>query len=180
MEVRDLAIAGPKLVIPRVFSDARGFFLETWQRDRFAEHGIDVDFVQDNHSLSRRGTVRGLHFQRGPGQAKLVRVVRGRIFDVAVDIRPGSPTVGRWVGVELDAHAHHQLFLPTGFAHGFQVLSDEAEVLYKVSTPYDAVSEAGFQFDDPDVGVNWPLAPMHLSPRDQAAPTFAATMKERS
>lgn len=173
MEVRDLGLNGPVLIAPRVFADDRGFFVEAWQQTRYAQAGVDVAFVQDNHSRSRRGTVRGLHFQRGPGQAKLVRCGRGRIFDVVVDLRPDSPTFGRWAGAELDDREHHQLYVPVGFAHGFQVLSEEADVIYKVSTPYDAALETGIAWDDPDVGVAWPLPPTALSERDRTAPRLA-------
>src|SRR5689334_2314325 len=138
MEVVPLSLQGLLLVKPRVFTDERGFFVESWQAERYRQHGLDVSFVQDNHSRSTKGTIRGLHFQRAPGQAKLLRVARGAIFDVAVDIRKDSPTFGKWEGVHLDDANQHQLFVPVGFAHGFAVLSDVADVLYKVSTPYDA------------------------------------------
>jgi dTDP-4-dehydrorhamnose 3,5-epimerase len=173
MQVRRLELDGPLLVIPRVLSDDRGIFLESWHQERYARAGIDCEFVQDNHSVSRRGTVRGLHYQREPGQAKLVRVARGRIFDVVVDIRPDSATFGRWISLELDGRSHHQLFIPVGFAHGFQVLSDEAEVLYKVSTPYAAASQATIRWDDADIGVPWPLADVVLSEGDRTAPRLA-------
>ncbi len=172
MEVRSLGLPGLLLVAPRVFADPRGVFLESWQRARYAAAGIDCDFVQDNHSVSSRGTVRGLHYQAG--QAKLLRVARGRIFDVAVDVRSGSPTFGRWVSQELDGVQHHQIFIPAGFAHGFQVLSEEAEVLYKISTPYDPTLEAGIRWNDRDLNVTWPIPDALVSARDQAAPSFAA------
>jgi dTDP-4-dehydrorhamnose 3,5-epimerase len=178
VQVRRLDIDGPLLILPTVFGDERGFFLESWQQQRYAEAGIDCEFVQDNHSLSRRGTVRGLHYQRGPGQDKLVRVARGRILDVVVDIRPGSTTFGRWIAEELDSTDHRQLFVPAGFAHGFQVLSEEAEVLYKVSTPYDAALEAGIQWDDPDLGIPWPLSDVTVSDRDRSAPSLASLPRE--
>jgi dTDP-4-dehydrorhamnose 3,5-epimerase len=183
MEILDLPLAGLKLVKPRVFNDDRGFFLESYRKDALAKGGIDVEFVQDNHSRSSEGTLRGLHFQRasssGPGQAKLVRVVRGKIFDVAVDIRPDSSTFGKWHAEVLDAHAHHQLFVPTGFAHGFCVLSEEgADVLYKVSSFYDGATESGFAWNDPDVGVAWPVKNPTLSKRDMTAPSFATLAKE--
>ena len=158
MEIVDLPFAGLKLVRPRVFPDDRGFFVETFRKDVLARAGIDVEFVQDNHSRSARHTVRGLHFQRpsgrSPGQAKLVRVAAGRILDVVVDMRREQPTFGRWHAQLLDDQAHAQLFVPIGFAHGFCVLSDHADVVYKVSSVYDAATEAGFAFDDPDVGVH--------------------------
>ncbi len=184
MEILDLPLAGLKLVKPRVFTDDRGFFLESYRKDALAKGGIDVEFVQDNHSSSSEGTLRGLHFQKAtpggsPGQAKLVRVVRGKIFDVAVDIRPDSSTFGKWHAEVLDAHGHHQLFVPVGFAHGFCVLSEEgADVLYKVSSFYDGATESGFAWNDPDVGVAWPVKNPTLSKRDVSAPSFAALRKE--
>lgn len=173
MEVRPLRLTGMLLIVPDVHVDNRGLFLETWHRARYTAAGIDCDFVQDNHSVSRRGTVRGLHYQRGPGQAKLVRVTRGRILEVAVDIRPHSPTFGQWTAQELDATARHQLFLPVGFAQGFQVLSDEAEVAYKTSTFYEPALDGAIRWDDPELGVGWPLSDVVLSDRDRTAPSFA-------
>src|SRR3954467_10336925 len=164
MIVEDLSLSGLKLVKPRIFEDARGLFLETYREDRCREDGIDARFVQANHSRSRRGTLRGLHFQTSPGQAKLVRVVSGEIFDVAVDIRPDSATFGRWESVRLDARNHHQFYVPLGFAHGFCVLSETADVLYKVSSHYDPKSESGFRWHDPDVAIRWPVTNPFLSP----------------
>ena len=155
---------------PTVFRDARGFFLESYHRDRFSAAGIGCAFVQDNHSRSVRGTLRGLHYQREPGQAKLVRVARGRIWDVAVDIRPGSPTFGRWVAAELSDANQHMLFVPVGFAHGFVVLSAVADVLYKCSHVYVPETEAGIAWNDPDIGIRWPIDQPLLSPRDQSNP----------
>jgi dTDP-4-dehydrorhamnose 3,5-epimerase len=165
---------GVKLIKPRVYGDERGYFLESFRADALAEAvGADLVFVQDNHSRSRARIVRGMHFQ--PGQAKLVRCVRGAIFDVVVDIRVGSPTFGLWEGTELNDETHHQLFVPDGFAHGFLVLSDLADVTYKVSSYYDPTTEAGFRFDDPTVAIDWPIAPDQLiaSARDTGAPTLA-------
>ena len=175
MKVVDLPLAGLKRIEPKVFRDSRGFFLESYRRDVLAQAGIDVDFVQDNHSRSTLHTVRGLHFQRDPGQAKLVRVATGTIFDVVVDLRPSSPTYKRWYGETIDADALHQLYIPVGFAHGFCVLSDVADVVYKVSSIYDAATESGFAFDDPDVGVRWPIGrdKAVLSGRDLNAPRLA-------
>ena len=179
MENVDLPLAGLKLVKPKVFADDRGFFLESYRKDLLAKAGIDVEFVQDNHSRSADGTVRGLHFQKGKGQAKLVRVVRGKVFDVAVDIRPDSPTFGKWHGEVLDEHTNTSLFIPTGFAHGFCVLSEQgADFLYKVSSYYDGTTETGFAWDDPEVGVAWPVKNPVLSKRDQSAQSFAALKKE--
>ena len=173
MEIVDGRLPGAKLIKPRVHADERGFFLESFRADALAEAGIDELFVQDNHSRSRHGIVRGMHFQ--PGQTKLVRCVRGAIFDVIVDIRPESSTFGQWEGHELDDETHHQLLVPDGFAHGFCVLSDVADVAYKISSYYDAGAEGGFRFDDPAVGITWPIAPDQLiaSARDSSAPTLA-------
>lgn len=174
MRVIDLELQGLKLVQPQVFGDARGFFLETYSAPRYAEAGIHTVFVQDNHSLSVKNTLRGLHYQSSPGQAKLVRVSRGRIWDVAVDIRPQSKTFGRWHGLELDDDKREQLYVPVGFAHGFCVLSDVAEVQYKVSTPYDAQTECALRYDDADLQLAWPIDAPLLSARDQHAESFAS------
>ncbi|MEM1033699.1 MAG: dTDP-4-dehydrorhamnose 3,5-epimerase [Myxococcota bacterium] len=159
------------LMTPRVFEDARGFFFESYHRARYLEAGIDAQFVQDNHARSQQGTLRGLHFQRRPGQAKLVRAVAGTVWDVAVDIRVGSSTFGRWEAWELDAARPQALFIPVGFAHGYVALRD-AEVLYKVDAHYDPDEEKGFAWDDPDVGVRWPVAQPLVSARDREAPTL--------
>ncbi len=164
---------GVVLLEPEVHGDARGFMVETYRRDAWGGLGVDVEFVQHNHSRSRRGTLRGLHFQTAPGQAKLVRCPRGRIFDVAVDLRRRSPTYGQWEGYELDDVAHRQLFVPVGFGHGFAVLSEEADVTYLCSSTYDPATESGIAWDDPDVGVEWPLEEPLLSVRDEAAPRLA-------
>ena len=162
------------IITPRVFKDARGFSFESYNADKFKAHSIDTVFVQDNHSQSTRGTLRGLHFQLPPmAQDKLVRCIRGAIWDVAVDIRAGSPTCGRWVGVELSAVNFRQLLVPRGFAHGFCVLSDEAEVLYKVSALYSPAHERGIAWDDPTIGIAWPIAEPLLSDRDRRADTLA-------
>lgn len=167
------------LLEPVVHGDGRGFFLETYRREQFAEFGIDDDFVQDNHSRSRHGIVRGMHFQ--PGMAKLIRCVRGTIFDVLVDIRSGSATFGRWEGFELSDANHLQLYCPDGFAHGFCVLSDVADVMYSCSTYYDPVRERGFAYDDPQVGIQWPAGlDLAASPRDSAAPPLEELALSRS
>jgi dTDP-4-dehydrorhamnose 3,5-epimerase len=172
MEAIATRLEGPLLVRTAVHGDERGFFQETYRRGTFAELGIDDDFVQDNHSRSRQGVVRGMHFQ--PGQAKLVRCARGAILDVLVDIRPGSPTFGQWEAFELSDTNSLQIYCPDGFAHGFCVLTETADVVYKVTTYYDSGTESGFRYDDPDVGVEWPtdveLAP---SERDATAPQLA-------
>lgn len=161
---------GLVVIEPEVFGDERGFLVETFRIDEWQELGIDLDFVQHNHSRSVRRTLRGIHFQTEPGQAKLVRCSAGRIFDVAVDLRRGSPTFGQWEGHELDDTAHRQLFVPVGFGHGFCVLSDTADVDYQLSSYYDPASEAGIAWDDPDVGVEWPIDDPLLSDRDRDAP----------
>lgn len=173
MEIVEAGLDGAKLIKPRVHGDERGFFLESFRSDAFVEGGITTAFVQDNHSRSSRAIVRGMHFQ--PGQVKLVRCVRGAILDVIVDIRPGSSSFGRWKGYELNDETHHQLLVPDGFAHGFCVLSEVADVTYKVSSYYDPEAESGFRFDDPAVGIEWPLPTEELiaSARDQRAPTLA-------
>jgi dTDP-4-dehydrorhamnose 3,5-epimerase len=166
-------LAGPLLIEPVVHGDARGFFLETFRRADYAELGVAEEFVQDNHSRSRRGIIRGMHFQ--PGMSKLLRCVRGAIFDVLVDLRQGSPTFGQWEGFQLDDVDHRQLYCPDGFAHGFCVLSDVADVVYKTSAYYDPERESGFSYADPAVGIEWP-SDIELTPsrRDATAPMLAA------
>jgi dTDP-4-dehydrorhamnose 3,5-epimerase len=164
---------GVVLLEPEVYGDERGFLLESFSRAEYSELGIEVDFVQDNHSRSGANILRGIHFQTEPGQAKLVRCGRGRIWDVAVDLRRDSPTHGQWEGYELDDVAHRQLFVPVGFGHGFCVLSDIADVLYKVSSYYDPETESGIAWDDPDVAIEWPISEPQLSERDRTAPKLA-------
>jgi dTDP-4-dehydrorhamnose 3,5-epimerase len=164
-------LPGVLIVEPDVFRDQRGFFLETFRADRYRDGGIGFSFVQDNHSRSLRGTLRGLHAQRTRPQGKLVRVVRGEIFDVAVDIRPASATFGRWVGERLTADSFRQMFIPPGFAHGFCVLSEVAEVEYKCTDYYDRADEIGARWDS--AGIEWPIAHPLLSPKDAALPTLA-------
>jgi dTDP-4-dehydrorhamnose 3,5-epimerase len=169
--VRELrtALDGPVLLEPAVHRDQRGFFLETFRRSALAELGIEHDWVQLNQSRSGRGVLRGMHFQ--PGMAKLVRCARGAIVDVLVDIRRDSPAFGSWEAYELDDREHRQLYAPDGFAHGFCVLSDEADVVYACSAYYDAARESGFRYDDPEVGIRWPGdIELHTSPRDREAP----------
>jgi dTDP-4-dehydrorhamnose 3,5-epimerase len=164
---------GVVLVEPQVHGDERGFFVETYSKDAWAALGVDAEFVQHNHSRSSKGTLRGLHFQTSPGQAKLLRCARGAILDVAVDLRKDSPTYGQWDAHVLDDEKHHQLFVPIGFAHGFVVLSDLADVAYLVSSVYDPATEAGIAWDDPDVGIDWRVAEPLLSERDKTAPKLA-------
>lgn len=173
IQIEPLAIPEVKLITPRVHRDARGFLVERYARDAFVEAGIGTVFVQDNHSRSRLGTVRGLHFQRPPyAQAKLVSVARGRIFDVAVDLRAGSPTCGRWVAAVLDDDTMQQLFVPAGFAHGFAVRSDVADVLYKVDAPYAPEFEAGVRWDDETLAIDWELADPVVSVKDAGLPAL--------
>jgi dTDP-4-dehydrorhamnose 3,5-epimerase len=164
---------GVVLIEPEVHGDERGFLVETFRDDGWRELGVEVEFVQENHSRSGRGILRGLHFQTRPGQGKLVRCLRGRIWDVAVDLRRDSPTYRRWEGYELDDERHRQLFVPAGFGHGFCVLSEQADVAYKLSSYYDPATEAGIAWDDPAVGVEWPISEPVLSERDRTAPRLA-------
>lgn len=173
MKVRPTTLPGVVVVEPVVHRDPRGFFLETYHRRRYEEHGIDAAFVQDNHSASVKDTLRGLHLQATRLQAKLLRVMRGAIFDVAVDVREGSPTFGCWTGETLSDENHHQLYIPAGFAHGFCVLSDRAEVAYKCSDYYVADDEIAIAWNDSDIGVEWPVAEPILSERDRRAPPLA-------
>ncbi|MGB7684759.1 MAG: dTDP-4-dehydrorhamnose 3,5-epimerase [Solirubrobacterales bacterium] len=161
---------GVVLLEPEVHGDERGFMVETFSRDAWAELGVDAAFIQHNHSRSSQGTLRGIHFQTEPGQAKLVRCPRGEILDIAVDLRRGSPTYGQWEGHVLDDVHHRQLFVPVGFGHGFAVLSELADVSYLLSSLYDPATEAGIAWDDPDVGVEWQVAEPLLSERDKSAP----------
>jgi dTDP-4-dehydrorhamnose 3,5-epimerase len=163
------------LIEPKIFGDERGFFLESFQAERFAEAGIRGPFVQDNHSGSRQGTLRGLHYQIQQAQGKLVRVVAGEVFDVSVDLRRASPTFGRWVGVSLSAQNKRQVYIPAGFAHGFYVLSEWAEVIYKTTDYYAPQWERTLLWNDPSVGVTWPIPPGSLpilSPKDQNGAPF--------
>jgi dTDP-4-dehydrorhamnose 3,5-epimerase len=164
---------GLVLIEPEVYGDQRGFMVETYRRDSWANLGVEVEFVQHNHSRSAQGTLRGIHFQTEPGQAKLVRCSRGRVFDVAVDLRRSSPTFGQWEGHMLDDETHRQLFVPVGFGHGFAVLSEIADVTYLLSSAYNPATESGIAWDDPDVGVEWPAKDPLLSERDKAAPRLA-------
>lgn len=170
MEVIETGIPGPLVLAPRVFSDRRGFFMQTYQRQQYAAAGIECAFVQDNLSRSGRHTLRGLHFQHPHGQAKLVQVVVGSVYDVAVDIRVGSPTFGKWVAVELSAANKRQFFVPVGFAHGFVVLSEEAVFMYKCSDYYAPEAEAGIIFSDSDLAIPWPGHDFALSDKDRQHP----------
>jgi dTDP-4-dehydrorhamnose 3,5-epimerase len=177
LQIEETALAGVLVITPRRHGDARGYFSETWKRSDFRAAGIDIDFVQDNHSLSAEvGTLRGLHFQSPPhAQDKLVRVIRGRVLDVAVDLRRSSPSFGRHVAVELSAENGRQLLVPVGFAHGFVTLEPGTEVLYKVSAEYAPANDHGLAFDDPDLGIAWPLPAerLVLSEKDRRHPRLA-------
>jgi dTDP-4-dehydrorhamnose 3,5-epimerase len=172
MNVVPTELPGVVILEPRVFRDDRGYFYETWSRERYAAAGLPETFVQDNLSYSTRGVVRGLHYQHPGGQGKLVSVLRGAVYDVAVDIRRGSPTFGRWVGVELSAENGRQLYIPEGFAHGFAVMGDEALFSYKCTAPYNPAGEGSVLWDDPDLGIAWPVgsSEARLSGKDAAAP----------
>jgi dTDP-4-dehydrorhamnose 3,5-epimerase len=180
MNVRPTAIPDVVLIEPKIFRDERGFLLEAWHAGRYASAGLSFTFVQDNHSRSMGGVLRGLHYQLGPPQGKLIRVASGEVFDVAVDLRRSSSTFGQWVGERLSAESQHQLWIPPGFAHGFYVLSESADVLYKCTTFYAPAEERTLRWDDPAVGIEWPLrGPPVLSAKDRAGldlrdtPTFA-------
>ncbi len=167
-------LSGLVLLEPAVHGDERGFFMETWREDAWVSRGVPSAFVQDNHSRSRQGTVRGIHFQTHPGQGKLVRCARGAVLDVVVDLRRGSETFGEWESFELDDVHGRQLWIPIGFGHGFCVLSETADFVYKCTNYYDGATEAGIRFDDPDVGIEWPTGfELLYSERDRTAPRLA-------
>ena len=175
MNVIECAIPGPLIIEPKVFGDDRGFFMETWNQAAFAEAGLTMNFVQDNHSRSSKGVLRGLHFQNPQPQGKLVRVASGAVFDVAVDLRRGSPNFGKWAGVELSAVNKRMFWVPEGFAHGFLTLEDGTDFLYKCTSLYAPEHDRAVKWDDPAIGIDWPLdgiAPL-LSGKDQAAPSLA-------
>jgi dTDP-4-dehydrorhamnose 3,5-epimerase len=172
MRVQPADIPEVLLIQPDVFTDARGFFLESFHAGRYAAHGIHGPFVQDNHSRSLKNTVRGLHLQVARPQAKLIRVIVGEIFDVAVDVRRGSPTFGKWVGTRLSAESFAQYYIPVGFAHGFGVLSDVAEIEYKCTDLYDAPGQIGIAWDDPALAIPWGIESPILSDRDRSNPTL--------
>jgi dTDP-4-dehydrorhamnose 3,5-epimerase len=180
MESLPTRLDGPVLIAPKLLGDERGFFMETYRRSTFAELGVPEEMVQDNHSRSRRGVVRGMHFQVGEGAAKLIRAGRGAICDVLVDVRKGSPTFGQWEAFELTEENAHILYCPIGFAHGFCVLSDVADVLYKQSNYYADTTERGIAYDDPDVAIEWPMSVHELIPseRDSNAPRLAEIADE--
>jgi len=179
MQVLETELADARLIVPTTHSDARGFFVETYHRDRYAGLGIAADFRQDNHSRSSRGVLRGMHLQIGAGVAKLVRCARGEIFDVIVDVRAGSPTYGRWQAFGLDDRAHHQLFVPVGFAHGFCTVSEYADVVYRQSGYYAPELERTIAYDDPDLAIEWPAGiEFIVSERDANARTLSEQADE--
>ena len=178
MEIARTPLDGVLLIKPKIWGDARGFFVETWQRDRYAKAGIPADFVQDNHSRSRKHILRGLHFQKNYPQGKLVSVSLGEVFDVVVDIRPDSPTRGQWYGAVLTGENQHQFWVPPGMAHGFCVLSDIAHFHYKCTEFYHPEDEGAIRWNDPDIAIAWPVAEPVVSAKDAAAP-FWREMRER-
>lgn len=171
---RELSLPGALVIEPTVHGDSRGFFAETYREPLWAEHGIPSFWAQDNHSRSAKGVLRGMHFAIGEGQGKLVRCARGVILDVIVDLRAGSPTYGKWEGVELSDENMHQVYVPVGFAHGFVVLSDVADVTYKCTSVYDPAVERGIAYDDPEIGIEWPAdLELLVSERDAEGPRLA-------
>jgi dTDP-4-dehydrorhamnose 3,5-epimerase len=176
IKIEQTPLDGVTIITPQVFGDDRGFFMETFNALEAAENGLPADFVQDNHSRSSRGVLRGLHYQYPQWQGKQVRVLVGEIYDVAVDIRKGSPTFGEWFGIALSDQNKQQLFVPAGFAHGFLVLSEYADVAYKVTSLYEPSMDAGIRWNDPAIGINWPLeeSDILLSEKDSAAPLLAS------
>ncbi len=176
MKVTESRLKGVYLIKPRVFEDSRGFFLETYNRDRYRDHGIEVDFVQDNYARSPRGILRGMHYQIKHSQAKLVWVPEGEVYDVVVDLRKDSLTFGQWDGYTLSSKNKHQLFVPTGFAHGYCVTSETADFMYKCSDFYYPEDEGGLIWNDPKVGIEWPIEDPVLSEKDQNNPTLEKTV----
>lgn len=170
MKVLNSSLPGVRIVQPDVITDARGYLLEMWSTSRYSALGIPEQFAQDNLSWSRKGVLRGLHLQHPSGQGKLVTVALGSVFDVAVDVRVGSPTFTKWTGQVLSQENHRQMYIPPGFAHGFCVLSDTALVIYKCTAPYDASTELGIAFNDPDIDIAWPVSDPVLSPKDSRLP----------
>ncbi|MCP3868228.1 MAG: dTDP-4-dehydrorhamnose 3,5-epimerase [Gammaproteobacteria bacterium] len=173
MKVIETDLPGVLILEPKVFGDARGFFLESWHHERYAEVGITAEFVQDNLSFSRAGVLRGLHFQNPNAQGKLVQVVQGEVYDVAVDIRTGSPHFGKWVGVTLSSDNKRQLFVPPDFAHGFCVTSDTALFSYRCTDYYNPRAEIAIQWNDPELGIEWPVNQPELSEKDRLAPNLS-------
>jgi dTDP-4-dehydrorhamnose 3,5-epimerase len=178
VKVIETDLPGCLVIEPRVFGDSRGFFFEQWSRERYAAHGIVMEAVQANVSRSARGVLRGLHYQLPNPQGKLVSVLEGEVFDVAVDIRRGSPTFGKWAAVVLSADNQRQFWIPPGFAHGFAVTSEHALFHYFCSTPYDAAADKGIRWDDPALAIDWPIAAPELSAKDRVAPLLSALTED--
>lgn len=176
MNIVETALPGVLIIEPRVFGDSRGFFMETWNHQAFTDAGLEFTFVQDNHSCSQKGVLRGLHFQNPGSQGKLVRVTRGAVFDVAVDLRASSPSFGQWVGVKLSAENKRMLWVPEGFAHGFLTLEDNTDFLYKCTNAYSPQSEYTLAWDDPAVGIEWPIVGLEpvISDKDMRGLSLAA------
>jgi dTDP-4-dehydrorhamnose 3,5-epimerase len=174
LNIRETSLPGVLIIEPKVFGDDRGFFMETYRVNAFHDAGIDEVFVQDNHSRSARGVLRGLHYQHPNAQGKLVRCTRGALFDVAVDIRSGAPTFGRWFGMELTEANKLMLWIPPGFAHGFCALEEGSDLVYKCTTLYDPAADRTILWNDPDIGIDWPIASPLLSAKDAAAPRLIA------
>ena len=179
MKVLNTELADVVVIEPDVFGDARGFFMETWSQARYVEAGLPEVFVQDNLSYSQRGVLRGLHFQNPNAQGKLVYVLKGEVYDVAVDIRVGSPTYGRWTGEILSAENKRQLYVPPGYAHGFCVTSEDALFAYKCTAAYDSASEGAIRWDDPDIGIDWPRLELVLSDKDKEAPLLRDMQEDK-
>ena len=179
MEVIETSVPGVLLIRPRVFRDDRGSFLETWRAERYADEGLPTEFAQDNAAISSRGVLRGLHYQHPSPQGKLVMVLAGEVWDVAVDIRRGSPTFGRWAAETLSAENGHQLWIPEGFAHGYVVLSESAVFAYKCTRPYDPHGDAAVRWDDPELGIDWPVGEPVLSQKDRDAPRLEDVPPDR-
>ncbi|MCL5269901.1 MAG: dTDP-4-dehydrorhamnose 3,5-epimerase [bacterium] len=182
MEVEKTPLEGLLIIHPRVFADPRGFLYESYNEAKFRQAGLNTDWRQDNHTFSVKNSLRGMHFQRGEGQVKLVRCTQGRVWDVAVDIRPESPTLGQWFAIELSAENKRMLYLARGFAHGYVVLSDGAEIIYKCSSVYHGELEDQIKWDDPRIGIDWPVRHPIISERDQTAQSFShylATVRPR-
>ncbi len=172
MNIIKTPLPGVIIIEPRVFGDERGFFLETFREDVFTNAGLNIHFVQDNHSRSRHGVLRGLHYQLVQPQGKLVRVATGEVYDVAVDVRLGSPTFGKWFGTVLDEKSKRMMYIPSGFAHGFVVISDSADFIYKCTDYYHPESEQGIAWNDPDIGIEWPKVNVELSEKDNRYPSL--------
>ncbi|MCK4958956.1 MAG: dTDP-4-dehydrorhamnose 3,5-epimerase [Planctomycetes bacterium] len=179
MNIIETDLPGVIIFEPKVFTDGRGCFIETWSKQRYEDAGINVSFVQDNISYSAKGVLRGLHYQHPHQQGKLIKVIRGEVFDVAVDIRLDSATFGKWTSVTISEDNHRQIYIPPGFAHGFCVLSDEAIFSYKCTDYYNGPCEGGVRWDDPDIGIDWPITAPSVSPKDAALTKFSEISEDK-